>query len=66
MTISLTHATSALLEQSPKEYLGQLAVAAHALRQAKGAGGKGAPMSAGGPKSPLEEFRGIMEPGGTD
>jgi hypothetical protein len=66
MTISLTHAASALLEQSPKEYLGQLAVAAHALRQAKGAGGKGTPVAPGGPKSPLEEFRGMMEPGGRD
>lgn len=61
MSISLTHAKECLVGQSPKEYLGQLAVASHGLRQAKLASKGG---SGGGRTTELEEFREIMEPKG--
>ena len=58
MTISLTHAEECLSGQTPKEYLAQLAVASHGIRQAKLAG----KTTVGRPGSDLDTLRSLLEP----
>ena len=58
MTISLTHAKECLRDQTPKEYVSQLAVVSNELRRARlsGKAGKGTPGD------PLAALRAVLEP----